>query len=126
MIYQPRTKPEIETADLAELKLIAWRLMTNVRQCGGATVAGRKVAQRRLRADGVRYYLATGTYEDGDTVQTWRTWGVVGDGSWPSISTGPHHGQDTIELVTGLSINHCAHKLGNGDARKGWAIFWSR
>jgi hypothetical protein len=104
-----RTKPEIESASDEALVMDAWRLMTNNRQCGGVSAGARPVAQRRLRKLGVRYYLAIETDDNGRSVASW------GIGS-------PPEGADVA--VTGVTLSHAAHKLGGGNATKGWSIYW--
>jgi hypothetical protein len=87
----------------------AWTLLTNNRQCGGGTVKGRALAQRRLRRMGFKFYLG----RDGNG----NIWGMVAMNETIPV------GIDHIEI--GVTLNHCAHKLGKGDATKGWKFVWS-
>jgi hypothetical protein len=93
----------------------AWTILTNVRQCGGGSVKGRKVAQRRLRAMGAKFYLAI---NDSLDQGRWTEWGFVLPGEpLPQAAEG--------SLVTGVTINACAAKLGHGCAKRGWEIYFN-
>lgn len=93
----------------AELIRNAWSILTNVRQCGGGSVKGRKLAQRRIRSLGVRFYLLLGT--------DYNEWGYIKSGDRL-----PEGGR----LFTGVTLNHCAAKIGGGCAKRGWDIYWGQ
>ena len=84
----------------------AWTLLTNVKSCGGASRKGWALAQRRLRAMGYRFFLGYST-ESGA-----RAWGILAPGQsvpeWADF------------YAVGVTLDHAAHKLGNGHACRGW------
>ena len=110
---------EVASLTDAELRRDAWSITTNNRQAGGGSVKGLRLAQRRLRAAGVRYYLARGRFAD-ENETPWGSWGIVGDHDWSVTKV------TAEELVTGVSLDHCAHKLGDGCAKRGWDRYWRR
>jgi len=108
------TAAKVRASSIAELVATAWSLMTNTRSCGGASLHARPIAQRRLRAAGVRYYL--GGYNATEDQQATNRWGLLRPGEQPP--------PDLDWVETGVSLRHCAHKLGNGDACRGWYVYW--
>jgi len=104
----------VRVMDDATLLRYAWSIVTNNRQSGGGSVKGRRLAQRRLRGMGVRYYLGRG----GDWGNGYNVWGILP--RWEEFVA-----REGEMVVTGVSIGHCAHKLGEGDARNGWDFVWS-
>ena len=113
-------KTEAINAPLAELERKAWELLTNVKSCGGASKEGRRVVQRRLRAAGWRFCLQVCEVEHDDGyVSRWSDWSLIRPGC------APIEGDCVLDLVTGVSLDHCAHKLGHGNAVDGWRFFHS-
>ena len=84
----------------------AWAILTNIRLCGGGTRKGRQLAQRRVRRLGWRFFLLPRVGEDASE------WGMIAPGE-----SGPDG------AVVGVSLGHCAHQLGGGNATRGWTIY---
>lgn len=90
----------------------AWAATTNVRQCGGFTARGKAIVHHALRKKGFVFFLALDTT----------------DGNHRGIIHRDQLGHEKIfcdRLITGYTLNHVAHKLGNGNAKVGWKIFHS-
>ena len=88
-------------------------LLSNNRRCGGATIAGRRLAQRRLRRLGMRWWVGITFDPDGNHSHT--GCGCLSPGNVP-----PNY--DLIEV--GVTLDAAAHKLGGGNATKGWEVYW--
>jgi len=102
-----RTPMNATTANCATLDHLAsygWELLTNR---GYASRAARRIVQRRLRLAGYRFFFAL--HEDGPA-----QWGILSPGA-------PH----TRECLVGVTLDHCAHLMGMGNAREGWKDFWN-
>ena len=107
-IFSSTTVSKISAMDDAQLRAMAWTLLTNRRSCGGGSIKGRALAQRRVRAMGAKFYFILG---DG-----WSQWGIV----WPGEGI-PATGDELV--VVGVSLDHCAHQFGGGNASVGWKAF---
>ena len=99
-----------------ELVRQSWGILTNNRQSGGGSVKGRRLAQRRIRELGYRFFL--GGWFASEGIGSGSCWGMLRPGDRPDSTL------DWVEV--GVSLNHCAHKLGAGNATEGWRIYWAR
>jgi hypothetical protein len=85
-----------------------WSATTNRRSCGGLNRTAQAVIYRALKRAGYRYWLLMERNEEtGEWISSW------------GLSQKPPAG-----AVTGYSMHHAAHKLGQGDAARGWQIYW--
>jgi len=98
---------EASTANITHLADCGWDLLTNR---GYASKSAQRIIQRRLRAEGYRFFFAL---PDEGTAR----WGILS----PSSS----HTRDDEEIIVGVSLDHCAHQLGMGNASLGWKDFWN-
>jgi len=95
---------EATTASVSHLADYGWDLLTNR---GYASREARRIIQRRLRAAGYRFFFTL--HEDGPA-----QWGLLAPNA-PRIR----------EMVVGVTLDHCAHQLGMGNASLGWKDFWN-
>lgn len=98
---------EAKASTLDHLADYGWDLLTNR---GYASREARRIIQRRLRQAGYRFFFAL---PDEGTAR----WGILS----PSSS----HTRDDEQMVVGVSLDHCAHQLGMGNASLGWKDFWN-
>lgn len=108
------TAAKIHAMTALEFRIKAWDILTNNRQAGGGTRKGLRAARKRFRNLGGRFYLAQ--WSASREGPAYRHWGII----WPDDEFAPRQ-SDWIHY--GVTPDHCAHELGNGDARKGWRIF---
>lgn len=111
------TKYNLTLTDVRELSdeaLLdrAWDLLTNF---GRASKAARREVQRRIRGLGCRFFLGF-KYEDEET-NGYSQWGLLLKGEEPPAYL------DFVEV--GVSLDACAHKIGDGNAPQGWRIYWN-
>jgi hypothetical protein len=98
-----------ETAAAASIEDLAHRAWEFLTSRGYASRAARRVIQRRLRAAGYRFYIALP--DEGPA-----RCGLL----FPGETLSP----DGL-LYVGVTINHCAHMFGDGNASQGWKDFWN-
>ncbi len=96
-------------------KQAAWALGSNNKWCGGATGPAKAEVRRRCRRMGLVFFLELSTDAAGGRINCW---GLVPAEEAKRFAANADH------FVTGYSLDHAAHKLGNGDARKGWEMYW--
>jgi len=105
---RPMNATAAAASTVADLAPRAWELLTNR---GYASRAARRIIQRRLRAAGYRFYIALP--DEGPA-----RWGILSPGA------GIPRPEDEFYYV-GVSLNHCAHQMGNDNAAIGWKDFWN-
>ena len=93
------------TAAIETLAKHGWELLTSR---GYASRAARRIIQRRLRAAGYRFFFIL---PDEGTAR----WGMLAPDA--PIPQDPH--------VIGVTLDHCAHQVGAGNASLGWKDFWN-
>jgi len=99
---------EAEASTLDHLAKHGWELLTNR---GYASRAAQRIIQRRLRAEGYRFFIALP--DEGPA-----RWGIL------PPAAGVPRPEDEFYYV-GVSLNHCAAQMGNGNATQGWKDFWN-
>ena len=100
-------KTEARNAPIDSLIERGWELLTSR---GYSSKGARPILQRRLRAAGVRYFI--GHYTEDRENYEWSQWGMLTSGEQPPSIGG-------IRIETGVSLNHAAHKFGDGCAKRG-------
>lgn len=116
-----QTASDIRAMRDSEFASRAWEILTNIPDCGGASKSAMPLARRRFRQLGGKMFLALCSEETDDTatgetiIRRWTQWGIL----WPGQT--PPEG-DLVEV--GQSLQHCAAKLGSGDAKIGWSLYW--
>lgn len=93
----------------------AWEATTNIVECGGLNPRGRAIIHRALRQGGYHFFLA----KFDDDGQTSNSWGILHQ----SEIAGVEKDSNLAYFETGYTLDHAAHKLGKGDAKKGWALY---
>ena len=102
----------------------AWEATTNIKGCGGMNPRCRAIIHRALRKIGCYFDLAlyegVRTDTDGEEYTvTHHKWGIASKEELGWMLKDP----ELIILESGYTLSHAAHKLGEGDATKGWKLF---
>ena len=103
----PMNATTATTATLEHLADYGWDLLTNR---GYASRAAQRIIQRRLRQAGYRFFFTL--HEDGPA-----QWGLLAPDA-PRI-------RENQEMIVGVTLDHCAHQMGMGNAKNGWKDFWN-
>lgn len=98
------------SSPIAFLTEMAWEFLTSR---GYASKAAKRIIQRRVRQAGYRFYFFL---PDEGPAQ----WGMFA----PHEVMPPSFTKEGI-IYTGVTLDHCAHQMGEGNANHGWRKFWN-
>lgn len=95
----------------------AWVATTNRPAFGGLNKAARAQIHRALRRAGFSFYLAC--HGESEENLPFNTWGIASGEGMESLKKDP----SILLLAEGYTLRAAAHKLGGGDAAKGFQTF---